>query len=187
MNAAAAAVTLSPEVILNSQISPTMMCQPSNVTVETGLVPPSMMPTNQTAVSPLHSPNPLLVAATEPEKVVLLKAAVDLLETQKTLCELTGARKAVETIDILPRNNMGQLQGNNFTTSAPPLMTTSISGDTPKSNFIIPVPVKEMAGADKKNDDRMIPQAFTSLTENELINLINPSCFDQGNNTGSFQ
>lgn len=60
-----------------------------------------------------------------------------------------------------------------------------------RTDFAIPISVKEMqmtshstiSSVDKKiNEDRMIPQGFTTLSENELINFINPSCFDQGNN-----
>lgn len=96
--------------------------------------------------------------------------------------------------DVMPTNRLSQLQGNNFV--QPPLLSTvsspemsllnkTIAQDN-KSDFVIPVPVKELTGVsqtDKKNEDRMIPQSFTSLTENELINFINPSCFDQGNNS----
>ncbi|XP_068904843.1 nuclear factor of activated T-cells 5 isoform X1 [Tenebrio molitor] len=219
---------LSPAVILNSQISPSLMCrntqdtllpnaicQPS-VTVESPLQPsvvPTLLTTNPNHTSPLHSPiaNPLtLVTTTEPEKVVLLKAAVDLLETQKKISELDSRKNIdakepmmnkmiMEDImtmastgnnDVMPTNRLSQLQGNNFV--QPPLLSTvsspemsllnkTIAQDN-KSDFVIPVPVKELTGVsqtDKKNEDRMIPQSFTSLTENELINFINPSCFDQ--------
>ncbi|XP_044267876.1 nuclear factor of activated T-cells, cytoplasmic 3 isoform X2 [Tribolium madens] len=217
---------LSPAVILNSQISPSLMCRntqdtllPSaicqpNVTVESSLQPPvvpTLLTTNPNHTSPLHSPiavtNPLsLVNTPDPEKVVLLKAAVDLLETQKKISEL-DSRQTIDsgnkmimnnimtisstgtTNDVMPSSRLSQLQGNNFVQapllntvpSSDMLMNKTIAQDN-KSDFVIPVPVKEMTGvsqADKKNEDRMIPQSFTSLTENELINLINPSCFDQ--------
>lgn len=199
---------LPPAVILNSQISPSLMCRNTqdtllpnsicqpNVTVESSLQPP-LLAANQNHTSPLHSPiavtNPLTLTA-EPEKVVLLKAAVDLLETQKKISELESSKNKmmmddIMTIassgpanDVMPSNSrLSQLPGNNFVQQ--PLLNTVQDN---KSDFVIPVPVKEMTGVsqtDKKNEDRMIPQSFTSLTENELINLINPSCFDQGNNS----
>nr|XP_015835684.1 PREDICTED: uncharacterized protein LOC663601 isoform X3 [Tribolium castaneum] len=188
---------LSPAVILNSQISPSLMCR----NAPEALLQPNV--TVEAHTSPLHSPvaNPLSLTA-DPEKVVLFKAAVDLLETQKKISEL-DSRKAMESKepmmnkmmmndimttctsnDVMPSSRLSQLQGNNFVPQAPLLNTVPTIAQDNKSDFVIPVPVKEMTGvADKKNEDRMIPQSFTSLTENELINLINPSCFDQGNNS----
>ncbi|XP_063903458.1 nuclear factor of activated T-cells 5-like isoform X3 [Zophobas morio] len=219
---------LSPAVILNSQISPSLMCRNTQdtllpnamcqppVTVESSLQPsviPTLLTTNPNHSSPLHSPiavaNPLTLAA-EPEKAVLIKAAVDLFETQKRISELDSRSKNIDTkepmmnrmmedimtmassgaTEVMPTTRLSQLQGNNFVqppllnTVSPPemaLLNKTIAQDN-KSDFVIPVPVKEITGisqVDKKTEDRMIPQSFTSLTENELINFINPSCFDQ--------
>lgn len=148
--------TLSPAVILNSQISPSLMCRNTHQDALICSSNPSVEPTVVPTLLTTSPPHPL-VTSTESEKAVILKAAVDLFETQKKISELehrSGSNKIMEDL----------------------MMTTS-------QMPVIPVPVKEMTGVDKKNEDRMIPQSFTALTENELINLINPSCFDQGNNS----
>ncbi|KAJ8926976.1 hypothetical protein NQ314_020601 [Rhamnusium bicolor] len=157
------------------------------------------------SMNSLHSPISVNLTA-EPEKAVLFKAAVDFLETQKkiselgttlpsttTKCDIISMTSATNS-QVLPNDTLSQLpvnQGNNFvqaqfstgcTTLNSTMMPKTVSQHQ-KSDFVIPLPVREITTSqnDKKNEDRMIPQSFTSLTENELINLINPSCFDQGN------
>nr|CAH7716876.1 unnamed protein product [Callosobruchus chinensis] len=166
---------LSSEAILNSQVSPTMlcrtnetllptMCQPS---VETSLLPAP--PQNLLVPSGIPASNaPLAVnLVSEPEKAVLLKAAVDLLETQKKISEL-GTTKS-QDIGSIASPSATALSHEGTFVQPQPFPVTEIQPAHPAVN-------------DKKHEDRMIPHSFTSLTENELINLINPSCFDQGNN-----
>ncbi|XP_050509258.1 uncharacterized protein LOC114332415 isoform X3 [Diabrotica virgifera virgifera] len=176
---------LTSEVILNSQISPSLMCRSSSaIPPETLMAPSPNMSLCQTttaveqallsSTSPqqslLSTPQPVEIAAaltTGPENAVLLNAAVDLLQTQKKLSDL----------------------GTNLPASTSQLTTQA---ETFTQSFgSVSIPVKEMVPttqADRtQNVDRMIPQSFTSLTENELISLINPSCFDQGNNNNTFR
>ncbi|XP_018574169.1 nuclear factor of activated T-cells 5 isoform X2 [Anoplophora glabripennis] len=206
-----AAPNLPAEVILNSQISPSLMCRstsslqqdallPSpnlNICSTTNSVESSLLPSQQTintsqtsaeSLNSLHSPISVNLA-TEPEKAVIFKAAVDFLETQKKISELgTNSAKCDIMMTSRSPHSLSQLQdnpGNNFV--QPQFADTCTNLNSPvahkeqKSEFVIPIPVKEITTTqnDKKNEDRMIPQSFTSLTENELINLINPSCFDQ--------
>ncbi|KAF5300322.1 hypothetical protein FQA39_LY11179 [Lamprigera yunnana] len=206
--------TISPEIILNSQISPTMMCHTSNAlnqdvllssicqsntVAETAIVQTQMaisesVPQQTTllaAEAPLPSAQPTVnltnqlnsaINTSEPEKVILLKAAVDLYETQKKINEL-------ETLAANSRNNnIEQAIMNNILSSSPPRDSNQLNRvntlQQRKQNFIVPVSVKDIAGQiqnEKKNEDRMIPTGFTTMSENELINIINPSCFDQGN------
>lgn len=179
------------------------ICQTTN-SVESGLLPSQQtVNTSQNSpdsINPLHSPISVSFT-TESEKAVIFEAAVDYLETRKKISELGTTLASTSTkCDILmtsgnthtlSANPLSQLQdnsGNNFVQSQ--FTTTCTTLNSPmvhkeqKSEFVIPVPVKEIVTTqnDKKNEDRMIPQSFTSLTEHELINLINPSCFDQGNN-----
>lgn len=217
------------DVILNPQISPSMMCHNSNELSEDSLLPASSvnsMESNlippQMSVSPnisqpsiasllsngsvemsgsLHSAIPNLVGNTEAEKEILFKATVDLLQTQKKICELDkGLANNKEKMHIMGDflNTTGQLSntGNNFVQSqynvasrgnvSPNMISSKSVADNKTDYSVIPVPVKEMAGVssqhDKKNEDTLIPPVFATMSENELINIINPSCFDQGNN-----
>lgn len=191
------------DVMLNPQISPSMMCRTSNGLAEDSLLPPSMdsnliqsqmnvnvsgnMSTLLSNGSMEMHPLPGLVANTEAEKEILFKATVDLLQTQRKISDLDkGLNK--EKVHIMNEflNSTGQLPntGNNFVQSQYNVANKSVSDNKPDYP-IIPVPVKEMAGVssqhDKKNEE-LIPPVFATMSENELINIINPSCFDQGNN-----
>ncbi|XP_044752311.1 nuclear factor of activated T-cells 5 isoform X3 [Coccinella septempunctata] len=238
------APSISTEVILNSQVSPTMMCHTSPSTLsqdsilpasnlclssmESNLIPGTMnsgrllMQASPEHVSPskmtsIPTTLPTQLSLATQEKEVILKAAVDLFQTQKK----------ISNMECLSNENkepmMGGLYMNNFlsipngspnrsnvptsTNISAQLQATSsgnfsiqtqmpsTSGDnfgnstsnTEKADFTIPISVKEMqlhshpsmSSAEKKIEDRMIPQGFTTLSENELINFINPSCFDQ--------
>lgn len=194
------------DVILNAQISPSLMCRnttnlqqdnllstPVITIVETPLLSTSLTQSQQNLLVPciaqpssIHSPITAAALVNEPEKAVLLNAAVDLIETQKKISALGSTLHPVITT---PSTTMHD--ADNFVQQFPgacPTMnnSTSVIEKEHKSDFILPIAVKDMANVaaqnDKKNEDRMIPQSFTSLTENELINFINPSCFDQGNN-----
>lgn len=172
---------LTSEVILNSQISPSLMCRNTNSIQQETLMPPapnlSMCQPNtvveqalMNAPSPQQSlmatPQTEIAAAltTEPEKVVLLKAAVDLLETQQRINDLgTNLQSPTSQLTTTTADTFSRSYGN-MTMSGKEMIVSTTQDD-------------------KENVDRMIPQSFTSLTENELINLINPSCFDQGNNS----
>lgn len=199
------------DVILNSQISPSLMCRNASnlqdsllsssgmnlcqpTPVESPLLPANLTSSQQNLLvtgvaqrSSLHSPISAALA-NEPENAVLLKAAVDLLETQKKISELGTT---LPPVIKAPSNNIDQMQTtDSFVhqqfSSACSTLNSSIIEKEHKSEFILPIPVKDIGNVaahnEKKNEDRMIPQSFTSLTENELINFINPSCFDQGNN-----
>lgn len=199
---------VSSVVILNSQISPSLMCRNTTNLQQDSLLsssalnmcPPTPIEMPAALKSPqqnllvanvpqgpsLHSP---ISAALEPEKAVLLKAAVDLYETQKKISELGTTLPSV--MNTPTSANIDQLQtADSFIQQQFPsscsTLSSSIIDKEQKSDFMLPIPVKDIANVtshnDKKNEDRMIPQSFTSLTENELINFINPSCFDQGNN-----
>lgn len=185
---------IPPEVILNTQISPSIMCRNTEDTLlpntmETNLLPIPQQPSPLlTTTSNHHQSIPNLVASTEAEKAILFKATVDLLQTQKKLSELERKMSptATENIDFL---NPGTLVQNQFNTS-PRLPLKADSAP------VIPVPVKEIAVVappqstvtssstqeKKQHDDRMIPPAFATMSESDLISMINPSCFDQGNN-----
>lgn len=203
------------DVILNSQISPSLMCQSGtnlqqdpllstsgiNLCPQTSVEPSPLLSTSLNAPqqgmlgpnvlpgSNLTSPISAVTLVNEPEKAVLLKAAVDLLETQKKISELGNTLPSVMTS---PTNTgIGHIQGTETFvtqqfTGACSANLNSVMDKEQKSDYMLPIPVKDMTNVsaqnDKKNEDRMIPQSFTSLTENELINFINPSCFDQGNN-----
>uniref|UniRef100_A0A6P7FP88 Nuclear factor of activated T-cells 5 n=2 Tax=Diabrotica virgifera virgifera TaxID=50390 RepID=A0A6P7FP88_DIAVI len=173
---------LTSEVILNSQISPSLMCRSSSAIPPETLMAPSpnmslcqtttaveqaLLSSNSPQQSLLSTPQPVEIAATlttGPENAVLLNAAVDLLQTQKKLSDL----------------------GTNLPASTSQL--TSQAETFTQSFGSVSIPVKEMVPTTQadmtQNVDRMIPQSFTSLTENELIN---PSCFDQGNNNNTFR
>ncbi|XP_019864955.2 uncharacterized protein LOC109594196 isoform X2 [Aethina tumida] len=181
--------SIPPDVILNSQISPSLMCH----TNADSLLPVTQQSmSTQESMGALHSPIAVTAAvsntlglATEPEKAVLLEAAVDFLQTQNKICQMNTTlttTSTAPTTTALSNDTMSQLtQGTSFVQT--PYATTN-AAIMPKTiaQDCLPIPVKEITNSvsnDKKNEDRMIPQGFTSLTENELINLINPSCFDQ--------
>lgn len=234
---------LSTEVILNSQISPSLMCRNSNNNTlsQESLLPPTTLnnlsPTDRSIIqNPITLSQPLLTTCTntigttsvpltlqEPEKVIILSATVDFLETQNKIKELSSAANVINNLlnssptrnqsEVLNHSPISQLTdaGSNFVenefntaTSTNNLQTTLIATngsptkiiDEDNKDFILPVPIKEITGQtqqeqqqqeqqqnnnDKKNENRMIPTVF-DMSENELINIINPSCFDQGNN-----
>ncbi|XP_045470078.1 uncharacterized protein LOC123677546 isoform X2 [Harmonia axyridis] len=224
------ASTIPSEVILNSQVSPSMMCHASPNTlpqdsilsssnlclsnIESNLMSSTinsqriLMQTSPGHVSPskitaIPTTMPTQLSLTTQEKEVILEAAVDLYKTQEK----------ISNMDCLNNENkepiIGSLYMNNFLTipnggqnesnvpvssniSAQLQTTSNETFNTPASNiekndFSIPISVKEMqitshspiSSVEKKIEDRMIPQGFTTLSENELINFINPSCFDQ--------
>lgn len=69
--------------------------------------------------------------------------------------------------------------------STSPTVSVKTLPDEDTKEFMSVPTIKEIPGQnnnDKKNEDRMIPTVFDTMTENELISMINPSCFDQGNN-----
>ena len=245
--------SLSPEVILNSQISPSLMCQNSvqrdsllttgamgnmchsgvqidndllrrslnaqqgmpgllspmtqsslvtSLSQPTAALPPNnQVPSEGLGVMPALS-SPQVVNAinlVEPEKAIILNAAVDLLETHKQLNKL-GHQQPLETkqieqhliddilspnnagSDLMPAPSLGQLSNaayiqSQFVTTSNIMPTKTAATHNEKNEYIL-----SMNQQEKKNDDRMIPQSFATMTENELINIINPSCFDQGNN-----
>lgn len=198
---------IPPEVILNTQISPSIMCR----NTEESLLPTAMDSNLITMQQPspvgsllstttnptIHSSIPNLVASTEAEKAILFKATVDLLQTQKKISELVERKMSpnenLDKVHIMndflsaghgqlpnPGNNFVQ---NQFNTSPRGNLSPNMMPLKADNNPVIPVPVKEMAAPpDKKHDDRMIPPAFATMSESDLINIINPSCFDQGNN-----
>lgn len=160
---------LTSEVILNSQISPSLMCRNSTgMQQQEGLLssspnanlcqttnslldntPSGQQPSLLTTTAPVN----LVALTSEPEKVVLLNAAVDLLETQQQLHNIGNSNQLTA-----PADNYAQSYGS--------MVKEMVPNTQSDKNKI-------------QNVDRMIPQGFTSLTENELINFINPSCFDQ--------
>lgn len=206
---------LSTDVIMNPQISPSIMCRNSqdpilpNAIESSNLIPPQI--TVNEAIAPQTMASLLTTAASnnlhssmtnaEAEKEILFKATVDLLQTQKKICELEKTSPRLEKVHIMndflsTQQPMSQLSntGNNyiqpqFTASSgsvsPNLMPSKTVVDNKNADFVIPVPVKEMGGVspavqDKKSED-MIPSSFATMSETDLINIINPSCFDQGN------
>lgn len=121
-----------------------------------------------------------VINAAEPEKAILLKAAVDLLETQKKINELAHTNNTIEQVIM-----------NNILSSSPHETTQSSMQQENLTNNLLVDPkslvkqefvVTTQIQSEKKNEDRMIPSGFATMSENELINIINPSCFDQGNN-----
>ncbi|KRT85342.1 hypothetical protein AMK59_1085 [Oryctes borbonicus] len=221
--AAAASPNISPEIILNSQISPTLMCRNSAAMTQENLLPgnlntlchptqsvegpllPSqhtapnnmnLLPPVTTQTSPHLSPNPqqphlppeqltamqrplpmtnplTTMGVTEPEKAIIFNAAVDLLETQK---KLTNILTTQTNTNILATQPLIQIQSENSFMSQ--------YSTTTNSNVTAVMTSKEkdyQTTQDKKNEDRMIPQSLATMSENELMNIINPSCFDQGN------
>ncbi|KAF2883938.1 hypothetical protein ILUMI_22230 [Ignelater luminosus] len=232
---------ISPDIILNSQISPSMMCRNTsalsqegllstmcqpNVTSETNLIQPQMaisenvsqqnpLPTLLTtdtsprSLTPSRSPVALsnqlssVMNTTEPEKAILLKAAVDLLETQKKISELetltaTTTANSIEQVIINDMNNIlsstsshesaTQLpnQGNNMhqTNLNATLIASKTLVENSKQDFVVPVTVvKDISNqiqSEKKNEESMIMSSgFATMSEHELINIINPSTFDQ--------
>lgn len=184
----------SPDVILNTQISPSIMCRNSEDSLlpnalesnlMTSQMAGSLLSTTPTPANPtLHTSISNLVVSAEAEKAILYKATVDLLQTQKKIVELD--RKLPSPNENIITDFLPNSAGNNFVQSqfTSPSRSPNLMPLKPDNNPVIPVPVKEMAAPqDKKNDDRMIPPSFATMSESDLINIINPSCFDQGNNT----
>lgn len=205
---------LSTDVIMNPQISPSIMCRnsqdpimpnaiepnliPPQITVNEAIAPQTMASLLTTAASnPLHSS----ITNTEAEKEILFKATVDLLQTQKKICELEKTSPRLEKVHIMndylnTQQPLSQLSntGNNYIqpqfsassgSVSPNLLPSKTVVDNKNADFVIPVPVKEMGGVspavqDQKSED-MIPSSFATMSETDLINIINPSCFDQGN------
>lgn len=180
---------ISPNIILNSQISPSMMCCTSTALnqdvllttmcqtspADSTIISPQAASQQQSSESsPIRSPVALsnqLINATEPEKAILLKAAVDLYETQKKINEL-------ETFAGNNASSIEQVIMNNILSS--PTRDSNQGNNMQQRN--VPVAVKDITGQmqnEKKNADNMIPTGFATMSENELINIINPSCFDQ--------
>lgn len=184
----------SPDVILNTQISPSIMCRNTEDSllpnpIESNLIAMQQAPVGSLLATTTASSITNLVTSTEAEKAILYKATVDLLQTQKKLCELDRKLSPTENLDKHIMNdflspNPGNA-GNNFVQNqfGSPTRNSISPNLMPLKADNIPVPVKEMVAApqDKKNDDRMIPPAFATMSESDLINIINPSCFDQGN------
>lgn len=165
------------DAILNTQISPSLMCRSS-----TDLLPPNVASSicqgpllSSTSAAPQPTTTATVGFTSESEKAVLFEAAVDLLQTQKKMAELGAITTTKPTISQLSTNT-----ASNFNLIMPKTTASVI-----KTDFDIPVPVKEIANAEKKTDDTTMI-SLSSLSENELINLINPSCFDQGN-TANYQ
>ncbi|KAL1494845.1 hypothetical protein ABEB36_010368 [Hypothenemus hampei] len=199
-------VALTPEAILNTQLSPSLMCsnspsmQPEPLigtsslicpATEPPLLPSTIASTQSTLLPSVNNPESAALLSTEPEKAVLLEAAVDFLKTQKKISELTTTSQDImrmattDSTTIALDNNLGS-SFMPFTTTVSSVNTTA-SMLIPKSALAESLTVKDLAAVttatqnDKKNDDQMITHSITSFTENELINFINPTCFDQGN------
>lgn len=201
---------IPPDVILNTQISPSIMCRNTEESLLPNAMESNLMTIQQqspigsllstTSNPTIHSSIPNLVGSTEDEKAILFKATVDLLQTQKKISELErkmSPNENLEKVHIMndflttghgqlpaPGNNFVQ---NQFNTSPRGNISPNMIPLKADNNPVIPVPVKEMTGVttapqDKKHDDRMIPPSFATMSESDLINIINPSCFDQGNN-----
>lgn len=207
---------ISPDVILNSQISPTLMCRNSSAMTQENMLPGNLnnlchataqnvdnamhgtpqgnmtlLPPVTTQTSPHLSPNPaqlqpeqmntiqrpiLGLPVTEPEKAIIFNAAVDLLETQKKLTTILTTQSSPP--NLLDSQPMIQMQAeNNFI----PQYSTATNSPTVCSVMSTKENEFQANQEAKKNEDRMIPQSLTTMSENELMNIINPSCFDQGN------
>ncbi|XP_050309725.1 uncharacterized protein LOC126745779 isoform X2 [Anthonomus grandis grandis] len=215
---------LSPEAILNSQLSPSLMCGNTSAVSQEPLIGSSrlsVMGTTagdssllQSSITATVTTQESALLNVEPEKAVLLEAAVDFLKTQKKINELTTSPQNIMSMSpsasemtTASQTIMGITSSSTetsgmgldttigsymspYSTIPTPSNAPSIMG--PKSTIAdtknyLPPNLKDIGSTDaqnldKKNADRMIPQGFASLTENELINLINPTCFDQGNN-----
>ena len=90
----------------------------------------------------------------------------------------------LETLTGSNSNSIEQVIMNNILSSSPATHDANQTNKLQqrKQEFVVPVSVKDMGGQiqnEKKNEDRMIPTGFATMSENELINIINPSCFDQ--------
>ncbi|KAK9687486.1 Rel homology dimerization domain [Popillia japonica] len=213
--ASATSPNISPDIILNSQISPTLMCRNSNTMTPENLLPgnlttlchpaqavenplmaphavqtnitllppatqasPHLSPTAQQThippdqLNPIQRPttmgNPLTtMGVSEPEKAIIFNATVDLLETQKKLTNI------LTTQNMAPQPIMQIQSENSFIAQYPTTTDTNVTAAlTPKEKDF-------QTTQDKKNEDRMIPQSLATMSENELMNIINPSCFDQ--------
>lgn len=219
--AAGTSPNISPDVILNSQISPTLMCRNSTALAQENLLPGNLntlchpaqsvdsplLPSQHSAQNnmnllpqvtqtsphlspnhpnqqqphlqseqinslqrPLPMANSLNIGVTEPEKAILFNAAVDLLETQNKLTTILTTQS--NTNMLAPP--MIQIQAENSFIPQYSTTTNTVTAVMTSKEFQV--------SQDKKNEDRMIPQSLATMTENELMNIINPSCFDQGNN-----
>ncbi|XP_019764152.1 serine-rich adhesin for platelets isoform X6 [Dendroctonus ponderosae] len=205
---------LSPEVILNSQLSPSIMCRNSSSVQPEGLLSSSPlsaicrggttsnetspMPATLTAAQSTLLPNgtapeSATLLSSEPEKAVLLEAAVDFLKTQKNICELTTTAQDIMEIAATSTDTSSLAMGGGFmpytnVASENSQRSMHISKNVishPKPDYLSMGVAKDISSTagqnNKKNGDGLIHRSFTSLTENELINFINPTCFDQGN------
>lgn len=183
---------LGPEVILNSQLSPSIICRGSSTVPPDALLsssPLSVMcqggtTSNETNPMPATlsngtAPESATLLSSEPEKAVLLEAAVDFLKTQKKICELTTTAQDIMGIAATSTDTSSLAMGGAFMH-----LTKNVIAH-PKPDYLSMGVAKDISSAadptNKKNGDGLIHRSFTSLTENELINFINPTCFDQGN------
>ncbi|XP_065164436.1 uncharacterized protein NFAT isoform X3 [Atheta coriaria] len=202
---------ISPEVILNSQISPSLMCRSATqdaLLPSTNLQPicqstaPHNVNVETTMTNPLlSSSNTSLLVVNGPENAIILSAAADLLETQKNISEILTTTNG----EVMPMSQLqttaGQIGNNFFTTADNATLVDTITKSMAQSNkdFMMPVTVsipmqgtitgpvvttlKEMQNEKKCEEElRMVPPSLATMSENDLINIINPSCFDQGNN-----
>lgn len=173
----------SPETLLPQSEASLLQAHP-------GMLPsPTSAPGTPQALSSLTT-----VIATEPEKALLLEAAVDLLQTQKKINELTASPAAIEqaimnnilsspaavtAATVLTASPGGFVETTSATSVLPPAQTAFV--DSISEPLTVPIASKEMGGGEKKGDDCMAPSRLVNMSESELINIINPSCFDQGN------
>lgn len=205
------------------------------------------LPRNSSSELIIHSPHrnevllssqvtqPLLQSICQPEilknppvsvESIVIDAAVDYLETQKKLNEISRmdnhlmvnqqkteeqslinsllVRTASPQEPLLTNQVLLQTQAvtdllklsqNQFGNPNSQLLTTAMAADKQEYQ-ILPKPIVEVKqqqdlpktlpeivrppGEIKKNEENMIPQALTNMSENDLISYINPSCFDQG-------
>ncbi|KAL3281640.1 hypothetical protein HHI36_004846 [Cryptolaemus montrouzieri] len=220
---------MSSDIILNAQISPSMMCQTTNILSQESILPSRNICqseiNNDSIATTVSSQRMLIEAASQnsdselgtlnqpissqlslvdSENAVLLEAAVDLLQTQKKISELDSlSTETKEPIinklymsNLLVISNVSRESKNVSPSSGgvsnvqpPPTENfNASSSENDNSEFIIPLSVKEIQTAsntipsnsnDKKIDNKVITPRFSSFTENELIDFINPSCFDQ--------
>lgn len=204
---------ITSDVILNSQVSPSLMCQNSAAISQESLMPAAslcapvvennlnaqqqlaLLPvsTSHNTINPMQTSIGPQVSSMEPEKAVILEATVDLLKTQKELSEF-GKEPSLEKIimnDLISITDQVQNvisnNGSLDTANIPKKPTNLIT--EPKPDLIIPVSVKEMQMVqtttltEKKMDDRLLTPSF--VPDNELINFINPNCFDQNSSNYS--
>ncbi|XP_025829828.1 uncharacterized protein LOC108738118 isoform X2 [Agrilus planipennis] len=208
--------TLSPEVILNSQTSPTLMSNGPVLTTDTqlGLCPPvinadsdlsPLLTNDPTKTLATHNSTTLatqlssVISSSEPEKAILLKAAVDLFETQKKITALEPTLSTTAAATTMEEHIINDIlttksTGNDILKTNMSYVESQISSPTKTisaSMSMNMIASKAMDACTKQQDmithtqsegkpeDRMIPHGFATMTDNELINIINPSCFDQ--------